>query len=939
MSYIDAVLEKDKNRILVVERTVGGQRKIVEYTTKYEAYWPDPRGKYNSIYPNVKLNRLTETNGSKFQKEVRMLQGRVHEADINPVFRCLYENYRDKPLENLHIGFLDIETDFDPVLGFSSTEEAFSPITAITVYCTWLERNFTLVCKPKTLSVKQAQSIVDEFEDTVLCADEKSLLEAFLVLIEDADILSGWNSEGYDMPYIHNRILKILGRDETRKLCLCGKLPKKREYEQYGKMQITWDIVGRVHLDYLQLYRKHTYHEMHSYRLDFVGEYEVGEKKIHYEGTLDHLYNNDFKKFIEYNRQDVMLLVKLDNKLKFIELSSNLAHDNSVLFNTTMGAVALIDQAIVNAAWEKELKVPVRKRDQNQGQQEVDFEQELYGQFDMVDDDDNDDEIRAKITGVAGAYVAQPQVGLHDWIGTMDINSLYPSAIRALNMSPESIVGQLRLTATNSLIFSRMKLDKATFAAAWGDQFGTIEYRQVMGQDDTTITIDFEDGSELTVPAVDVYNMIFDKKSDLILSANGTMYNKSKVGIIPGLLAEWYSGRKVMQKESKKYAQMADEHRDQPEKYQEYKKLAAYWDQRQLIRKILLNSTYGALGNAGSRWFDARLAQSTTLTGRCIAKHMHSKTNEIIAGTYDHTGPAIIYGDTDSSMFSAYKIMRSMPEFADFEWTKENITNLYDQITDIVNNSFSDFMQVAFNCTADQGSVIRAGRELCAIKGLFITKKRYAVLVYDKEGKRKDQNGAAGEIKAMGLDLKRSDTPKPVQEFLNQVLEKVLTTYDQAEIQDYIKNFRDQFRDWDPWHMGSPKRVNNLTRYQGILAEMRDIDLKNRAYSGRKTIPGHVMASLNWNQLRTVYNDHYSIKIQDGAKVIVCKLRNNTHGINSIAYPVDEMQLPDWFKRLPFDREAMEAALIDKKLKNLLSVLDLDISDKNDTTFNQLFTF
>ena len=294
--------------------------------------------------------------------------------------------------------------------------------------------------------------------------------------------------------------------------------------------------------------------------------------------------------------------------------------------------------------------------------------------------------------------------------------------------------------------------------------------------------------------------------------------------------------------------------------------------------------------------------------------------------------------NTDSVYFSAYNAMRDLPEFADFDWTKDNVVSLYDGISEVVNDSFPDFMIQAFNCTRTNGEIIKAGREVCALKGLFITKKRYAVLVFDKEGKRTDQGDKPGEIKAMGLDLKRSDTPKPVQDFLSQVLNKVLTTYDKPEITSYISSFRQEFRNWDPWHMGSPKRVNNLTRYQGILQNQRSADLNKRS-DLRKTIPGHVMASLNWNQLRSIYNDNYSIKIQDGAKVIVCKLCNNTHGINSIAYPVDEMQLPDWFKRLPFDREAMEAALIDKKLKNLLSVLDLDISDKNDTTFNQLFTF
>ena len=376
-----------------------------------------------------------------------------------------------------------------------------------------------------------------------------------------------------------------------------------------------------------------------------------------------------------------------------------------------------------------------------------------------------------------------------------------------------------------------------------------------------------------------------------------------------------------------------------PNNNEHIKYLRNFWDQRQLIRKILLNSTYGATANPGSRWYDPRVAQSVTLTGRCIAVHMQAKMNEIITGSYDHLGDSIVYGDTDSGYFSAYEVMKDLPEFSDYEWTKENVIDLYDGISEVVNDSFSDYMVDAFNCTKTQGSIIKAGREVCGVRGLFITKKRYAVLVYDNDGKRTDTDGKPGKIKAMGLDLKRSDTPKPVQEFLNEIITRVLTTHTEQDIMNFIVEFRKEFRNWDPWYMGSPKRVNNLTKYRQIRNLQRSANLKGNRIDEKKTIPGHVSASLNWNLLREINDDRYSMEIQDGAKVIVCKLSGNPMGMTSVAYPVDEMQLPEWFKKLPFDRDAMEQSLVDKKIKNLLSVLNWDISDRNDTTFNQLFTF
>jgi DNA polymerase elongation subunit (family B) len=627
MSYIDAIVERDKNIILVSERDQKGQRILVQHPTKYVVYWPSERGKFTSIH-GTKLDRYQTTKLKEFQKEISLLPKEgLHESDINPIFRCLYDNYKDAPAPELHVGFFDIEVDFDPLRGYSSVDDAFAPITAISLYLNWLGRNFTLVIKPKGMSTAAAEAITAEFEDTMLCRDEKELLDVFLKLIEDCDVLTGWNSESFDIPYIHNRIVQIMDKNETRRLCLWNKLPKKREYESYGRQQITYDLVGRVHLDYLQLYRKHTYHEMHSYRLDFVGEYEVNEKKVPYEGTLDQLYNNDFRKFIEYSRQDVMLLVKIDAKLKFIDLANNLAHTNCVLFQTTMGAVALIDQAIVNAAHDQDLIVPNRKRE-------------------TAEERDIRHEEEADLGGsVVGAYVADPKPGMHDWIGGVDINSLYPSAIRALNMSPETIVGHIRPEMTDKLIMKRVKEERRSFADAWNNMFGTLEYTAVMEQQLIPITVDFEDGSEVTVTAQEVYDLVFKSGKKLMISANGTIFSYEKPGVIPGVLARWYAERKELQAEYRKYAKLGDDESD-PDKKSEYKKLAVFYDQRQLIKKILLNSLYGAVGNPGSRWFDPRVAQSTTLSGRCVVRHMQGKINEIITGEYDYVGASIIYGDS-----------------------------------------------------------------------------------------------------------------------------------------------------------------------------------------------------------------------------------------------------------------------------------------------------
>ena len=885
MPYIDAFFDRDADVINVVERK-DGKRIYQQYPTKYTFYYEDQRGKFRSVYGDP-LSRIVCKNTKEYRKELAINKNkRLFESDINPIFQCLSENYINQDAPKLHIAFFDIETDFDPNRGFAPTNDPFMPITAITVHLQWMDSLVTLAIPPKSLSVADARELVKDFSNTFIFESEIEMLEEFFNLIEDADILSGWNSEGYDIPYIVNRVARVMSKSDTRRFCLWNQFPKKREYEKFGKTAETYDLVGRIHLDSLELYRKYTYEERHSYRLDAIGEYELNERKTQYEGTLDQLYNNDFRTFIEYNRQDVALLDKLDKKLRFIDLANEIAHDNTVLIQTTMGAVAVTEQAIINEAHRRGMQV------QNRGNFEED-------------------------TQAAGAYVANPKKGFHRWIGSMDLNSLYPSVIRALNMAPESIIGQVRPTATDKYIEDQMTLKKKSFSAAWEGLFGTLEYAAIMDERvDFDVTVDWVNGNSEVMSAAQAFKLIFDSNKPWMISANGTIFTTEFEAVIPGLLARWYKERKELQAMKKKAVEAGVQSEIE------------FWDKRQLVKKINLNSLYGAILNPGCRFFDKRIGQSTTLTGRGIAKHMAAKVNEIATGEYNHIGKTIIYGDTDSVYFSMYPVLKDDIEKNLVPWTKETVVELYDQIADEVNRSFSDFMGQAFHCPKSRAEVIAAGREIVGESGLFITKKRYAVLVYDEEGKRKDVDGKPGKVKAMGLDLKRSDTPVFMQEYLMEVLLMVLKGRPEAEILASVKEFRNEFKSRPGYEKGSPKRANNIQHYER----------EEKKKGSKAVLPGHVRASSNWNTLKRMNGDKYSIEIVDGMKVIVCKLKNNPMGFTSVAYPTDELRLPDWFKELPFDDAAMEETIIDNKLDNLIGVLEYDLeSTKQNETFTSLF--
>ena len=933
MSYVDAYYNKDKDIVQVVER-VNGKRVYQDYPAWRTFYVRDDRGDHVSIYGEkvrqIKCKRLKD-----LQKERRINAGKkLYESDIKPEIRCLSENYNGVDSPKLHTAFFDIEVDFDAERGFAPPEDPFMMITAITVHLSWTNDTITFVIPPEKMrsgeGLLEAQRLCDKFDNTFLYLSEADMLNDFLALIEDADVLSGWNSEGFDIPYTINRIIRVLSKSHARKMCLWDLMPAKKKIVKYGKEQTTYMLSGRVHLDYLELYRKYTYHEMHSYSLDAISEYELGRKKIAYEGTLDQLYNEDFYKFVEYNREDVVLIADMDKKLRFIDLANEIAHDNTVNIQTTMGAVAVTEQAIINEAHRRGMVVPDRKA-RDWGEDHIDYEPTP------------EEEAEAEAQKSAGAFVATPQIGPQKWVAGIDINSLYPSVIRALNMSPETITAQMRPTYTDQLISERIAIGRRGgtnkgfgAAQAWEDTFSTEEFKFMNERNKCNMMfLDMEDGNTAEVTGAEMHDLVFNSGLPWAMSANGTVFRQDVQGIIPSLLERWYAERKVLQQKMRETRETGGNDED-----------IAFWDKRQLVKKINLNSLYGAILNQGCRFYDKRIGQSTTLTGRCITRHMGSKTNEIIAGDYDYKGPSVIYGDTDSIYYSMYPVYKDKIDSGEIAWDKDTVLALYDEVANQVNASFPDFMKSFFNVPRKQGEIIAAGRENCATSAIFIKKKRYAMLIYDDDGVRRDVDGKPGKVKAMGLDLKRSDTPDYMQKFLMDVLVEVLTDAEPKDIIEMVKIFKQEFRTKPGWEKGTPKRVNNLTAFKNKVEKFRtkqnaDFKLGRAEDKNEKvTLPGHVSAALNWNMLKEMHGDRYSLDITDGMKTIVCKLRPNPMKITSIAYPIDSDRIPEWFQELPFDHDLMETTIIDKKIDNLIGVLKWDLSDTNASeTFDNLFDF
>jgi DNA polymerase elongation subunit (family B) len=506
---------------------------------------------------------------------------------------------------------------YDGPIGFSSPLDPYAPLNSIAFYHTWKDEYVIFSVPPKSWTGCNVEELFDYslFEDIdskvtiVFCKNETELLTRSVEEIQQSDLLSGWNSSRFDDPYFAKRVEIVLGKEWLQMLSFPkGKAPWFQTKEVFFQEQLFVQFDGRVTLDYMELFKKFTVEDRDSWNLETVSQDHLGErfKKLDYEGTLHHLYNNNFSKFVRYNCRDTEILRELDKKYKFINLANTLIHESTCHFKNIVGTVRSAEMAINNYCWyELNVRVPDTKQLDEQGQ-------------------------------AAGAYVLVPQTGMHNWIVCYDINSLYPNTIRTVNISPETLIGQF-----------------SEFESAW---------TEINAGSTAQLTFRWEKTQEVETKSARMW------KEHLIelkyaISGYGTVFRQDVEGIIPALLGRWYSTRKQFQAQSKQVlgaiAATTDAH--QAALLQtEYE----FADMTQYAMKIKLNSAYGALLNQNFRFYDKRMGQSVTATGRCILGHQIRKGCEIIDGDYninpitsdedprainnEIASPCLIYGDTDS---------------------------------------------------------------------------------------------------------------------------------------------------------------------------------------------------------------------------------------------------------------------------------------------------
>lgn len=974
-NYVGGVLDWDTDSVLIWERDSEAKRVLRTYKAPRYFYVLDPDGEYTSIF-DEKLSKVVCDGADDFNQQLKQYPNSSrHESDIQPLFKVLMNEYYGRPASVVNYAFIDIETDTKKAVGWSTVQNPYAPINAVTIYQSWTNEYITLCLAPKgydktkfaadvaAMAVKLELDFAPEY---ILCANEVELLTRMVDAIQNADILSGWNSEFFDIPYIMKRLTRV-----TPNLCkfmsfIGAKAPKEGVQMRFGSEEVTYKLFGRTHLDYLPLFKKFAQDVRYpTYALGFVGEAEVGVDKVHFDGHFEDFYNNEFAKFVCYNARDVDILVKINNKRKLFSLVNTMAHENTCLFENLMGTVRYVETAIINRAHNIHNRIVRDKVG-------------LSSDGEVVD----------------GALVLDPYAGLHEWLGSVDINSLYPSIIRALNISPEMIIG----TFVSGTCSDELKQNGSHFVPQSNGQLpswkadlvrrnfdkknpnrpplgsmptdGEYDWRGIVEGDDLDHTLrmnadsmrrlGFED-SELTATGKEWLEIF--KENKWAISAYGTVFDQSRgLGIIAAALEAWYTERKVFQKQKAEWI----------DKYMGLKKAGAPqaeidaanlkvedFEMLQMSKKLTLNSTYGAMLSPHFGLGRKEMGASVTACGRAITKHMIETIGERILNT-----PVEItwyYGFAkkagNDEIFNAKRTVCVVPKtksicdvtllsdtdscyFRTLKTTKEEAIAEANTIADHVNTTFPEFMRQTFRCSSEKyDTLIKAGREVVGRRGLFLdAKKKYTIRVIDLDGK------PVWKMKMMGSELKKVDTPKVIQDFLKSLMEIILDTDEINEagitkekvLEDFVNKSRKDlvFRVENPITLGAAKGINNLDSY---YAEWERTE-KNSL--GKCKLPGHVRAAINYNEVVQEFEGKGGKLLKSGDKGLIFYLKPNQFALKSIAIPVDFEHFPKWFdEHFQLDRRLTEEKMIDSKIEGIYDALDWQVPNPQRTLTKKILRF
>jgi DNA polymerase elongation subunit (family B) len=633
------------------------------------------------------------------------------------------------------------------------------------------------------------------------CKDEYHLLKFFLKLWQEKcpDALTGWNTKFFDVPYLVNRMRKVLGEDEAKKLSPWNIISERQAFVMNRKMTV-YELVGVGDLDYLELYKWYSPNgkSQESYRLDAIAQFELGEGKISYEEyeNLHQLYRLNYQLFIEYNIKDVDLILKLEDKLKLIELALTLAYDTKTNYDDVFAQTRMWDALTYNNLMNQNIVVPPRV-------------------------------IKEKSEAFEGAFVKEPQVGLHNWVASFDLNSLYPHLMMQYNISPETLI------------------DPANY---------TPEMRDVLSQG---VTVDKLLKKELDLSALE----------NVTITPNGQFFRTDIQGFLPKMMEDMYEDRKKFKKMMIQAKKDYEAEKDDTKKYDIEKRIARY-NNLQLAKKVSLNSAYGALGSQYFRFYDLRMALGVTTAGQFSIRWIESKINGYMNSLLKTNKDYVIASDTDSIYL---RLGELVDKFIKDTSDKNKVISFMDKICEekiqpFIDKSYGELAEYVH--AYDQKMQMK--REALADKGIWTAKKRYIMHVYNNEGVQYTEP----DMKVMGLEMIKSSTPAPVREKMKQALQ-IMMKGTESDMHKFIDTFRTEFKKLNVEDISFPRGINGLKEYGN----------KTTIYS--KGTPIHVRGALLYNKYleEKGLSKKYPL-IQEGEKIKFTYLKTpNTFKENVVSFP------------------------------------------------------
>lgn len=849
------MLSPNYDKVVVWER-LNGQRIRKEYDPDFSFYAQHDDGKYKDIYGNNLCKLEFDNSKDYFRTRKELLNNNInlYESDIPLEQKILSTHYYNAPTGPINIAFFDIEVDYDKRSGFSGVKDPYAPVNSISIYFYNTKKRLILAVPPHNSPFEPAKRhfILSDISDNVLnfaevrlFNNERELLRDFLDSIRDIDLISGWNSDYFDIPYIYKRIKSELGQNSLKLLSFPNsKLPTIREIERevtkgFTKTEEYVTLFGRVSLDYKLIYEKFTQENKSSYSLDNIAKEELPQlKKLQYSGTLYNLYREDFSYYLEYNMIDTEIIVQLEEKLKYMELALELSHMATTNIDSVYKTIKTAEWAIINYCHNiLGARVPDSKK------------HDYFKKY-------------------GGAIVLDLQQGEHQMLGAVDVESLYPSAIISVNASPETLIAQFKNNEK--------------------------DYAKLVENDGGSLILEYNNGDIEERTTNEWWEYL--QNNNYSISAFGTVFSQSNVGFIPAILKEWFAERK-------KYKKLLEDRKEKlltlPKDDPEYDKIKAEKDlyhRFQYIKKIQLNSLYGCMGNKYFKFFDIRLAESTTKTGREILYHMAKQISKELGGDYVYPNDAIIYGDTDSCYFKTYTDNLS------------DAKRLCKYIETKVNESFPNFMKNKFLCHGENANKIRIQNELISDLGIFVSKKIYLLHLVYKDGYDVD------EVKFMGHAVKKTTLTDKVKVELTRILTKYFNIHDWTELNKDVVKFKQMLYDSkDINDIGIPGKVNKVEYYMNELMANPKVSL-----------PGKQAAALCWNIYRDAASDVESIQITSGMPVKTYYLTKPMGRFISISVPAELKILPQWFiddfiPIIDIDRQIF--TLIDQTLTNICNAV------------------